>query len=287
MQKLKRRDQNAGKTLEAVPRTRRAHKAIADLFRTLCEAPGSSLTATEAGSYSLGSDTCGQEISATLVRLLLARGLLAAAEGGGLTPTAEARSWLTRQDEVSRPFVAQHHRLEMVAASEAGGGSVLINCDESPVAGLMRHKAKDGAPWLAMHLFTAAERLRRDFELGQLQPRITANWSATINMDRRSGDGGLTSLTDMALAARLRVDRAIDAVGPEFAGLLIDVCCFLKRLEAVERERLWPARSAKLVLRLALEALARHYGLEPQATGKAGGRKIRHWGGEGYRPEAS
>jgi len=102
-------------------------------------------------------------------------------------------------------------------------------------------------PWLSADLTAAAERLRRDFEIGQLQPRITANWSASVSDGRRSGDGsGTKDLTDMALAARLRFDRAMRDVGPELSGVLIDICCFLKGLETVERERRWPARSAKL-----------------------------------------
>lgn len=68
-------------------------------------------------------------------------------------------------------------------------------------------------------------------------------------------------------------------MGPELCGVALDVCCFMKGLETVERERQWPVRSAKLMLRTALMALSRHYA--PQSSIL----KPHRWGGEGYRPD--
>jgi hypothetical protein len=116
------------------------------------------------------------------------------------------------------------------------------------------------------HHFLAGERLRADFTRAQMMPRTTSNWESPV---RSRGDAGATMhFSDAAIAARQRINHAMAAAGPEFSGLLLDVCCFLKGLEDIEQERRWPARSAKVVLQLALDRLARHYGLEAQALGK-------------------
>lgn len=167
-----------------------------------------------------------------------------------------------------------------VVDAGAGAAIVPVNVAESPLAQLARLKARDGAPFLSAEEWQAGERLRVDFTRGQMLPRLGANWEASVTTGRRHGGGGVADLTDAALAARLRVERALAAVGPELSGVLVDMCCFLKGIETVEFERGWPARSAKLMLKTALAALARHY--RPPAPAK--GPRMLHWGTEDFRP---
>jgi hypothetical protein len=122
---------------------------------------------------------------------------------------------------------------------------------------------------LAQHQLVAGERLRVEFTRAHLMPRVTSNWQAAVSQGSRADNGGAANVTETIIAARQRVRQALNAVGPEFSGLLIDVCSFLKGLEDVERERIWPARSAKIVLQLGLDRLARYYGLGDQTRGKA------------------
>jgi hypothetical protein len=128
--------------------------------------------------------------------------------------------------------------------------------------------------------FLAGERLRAEFTRANLMPRITSNWSAAVASGARGASPA--TFTDTVLGARQRVRHALDAVGPEFSGLLVDVCCFLKRLEEVERERSWPPRSSKVVLQLGLDRLARHYGLQAEARGQAKAT-VRTWLAEGTK----
>ena len=48
------------------------------------------------------------------------------------------------------------------------------------------------------------------------------------------------------------------------------ICCFLEGLETAEKRLGWSARSGKVVLKIALERLALHYGLRAAAAAPRG-----------------
>jgi len=171
------------------------------------------------------------------------------------------------------------------SARGRAGPAPQINAEESPLGWLAKRRDKAGRPILSDIQFAAGERLRADFTRGQMMPRMSVDLSLGLPSGGRSGrSGGAQDISDAALSARDRVNRALGAVGPDLSGVLIDVCCFLKGLELVERERGWPARSGKVVLLIALSRLAEHYGYQSVARGpeRSGGPK--HWGSEDYRP---
>lgn len=213
------------------------------------------------------------------------RGLIERA-GEGWRLSDAGRAWLGRFHAADEPFLSQHMTIARRRVEVAGSPrAVKVNAAESPLAWLRRRKGRDGAPLISDQQFAAGERLRGDFTRARLMPAVTSSWSPVPHRaKRRSGEpGGTAALLDSAIAARERVNRALAAVGPELAGILIDVCCFLKGLEEIEQGNGWPVRSGKLILQLALTRLARHYGIAapPQAPFA---RRLRHWGDADYRP---
>lgn len=224
-------------------------------------------------------DTVSRGILADAVRLGLVTHV-----GNRLAANPEVRAHLRRRlCAAETPFAAQHRDLAPVVVVSGGmRQTARANRLESPLAALARLKEKTGEAWLPDSAIAAGERLHADFTRGGLQPRMTMSWEPRIATRQKGEAGAARELTDTALAARARVARAIEAIGPELSGVALDVCCFMKGLEIVERERQWPARSAKLMLRAALMALARHYA--PPASPRC---RTHAWGGEGYRPDLS
>jgi hypothetical protein len=186
---------------------------------------------------------------------------------------------------VSQP---QSKRAKGRTAKLQRGGASEVDIGESPIGWLYRRRDKDGQPLISRAEFEAGERLRADFCFAQMMPRVTSSWAAPdgSSSGRRSAPGAGSDLQDNVIAAGERVRRALAAVGPELSGVLIDVCCHLKGLEVKERQAGWPQRSGKIVLRIALKSLARHYGLIREADADPSRvARVRHWGADGYRPE--
>lgn len=169
--------------------------------------------------------------------------------------------------EVSSPFQEQHRffsERRVMARDGSGERTLRFNLAESPLSVLGRKRDKGGAPYLSLELIEAGDRLREDFELAQMGPRITQNWERflTASSDRDGFDasrGGPEGSPD----ARIRVARAMEALGPGLSDIVFRVCCFLEGLETAEKRMGWSARSGKIVLKIALERLAMHYRIRP------------------------
>lgn len=215
-----------------------------------------------------------------LVRTAICEGL-AAPRGSTLVLTAEGKAHLRRGLHPETGHGAQHSEIAFRQMAQ-DGPPVAVNLNESPLARLHQRIGKDGKAWLGDAEFAAGERLRADFERAGLQPRVSANWEASVASGGRGGSAA--DIADFAVDARKRVNAAIAVLEPSLAGITLDVCCFLKGLEQAERERGWPPRSGKLMLRTALSMLARHYGLAGAGQTRAA---MRHWGADGYRPAVS
>lgn len=130
--------------------------------------------------------------------------------------------------------------------------SVTVNLAESPLAWL------HSRGHLPARLFDAGERLRADYELAGLAPSVTTRWD-TVRVDG-GADRDLYP-AERHLAAKARFDGAMAAAGKGLADVLWRVACAGESVPHAERALEWPARSGKLVLRLALERVADFYRL--------------------------
>lgn len=133
------------------------------------------------------------------------------------------------------------------------------NLSESPLTALARRRDKMGQPFLSDALVTAGERLREDFELAQMGPNVAQNWDRFLTGGGRGSFSADSGVGHGPEAARSRVADALEALGPGLGDVALRCCCFLEGLEAAEKRLGWSARSGKIVLRIALQQLRRHY----------------------------
>ncbi len=164
--------------------------------------------------------------------------------------------------DAATPFADQHRiwgeKQTPIAGSERSR-RIRYNLAESPIIAMARRKDKDGAPFLSAELVSAAERLREDFELAQMGPRVAQNWEKFLTGGDRGSYRPDSSIGNGPANARERVSAALRDLGPGLGDVVLRVCCFLEGLEVAEKRMGWSARSGKVVLRIALQRLKRHY----------------------------
>ena len=127
-----------------------------------------------------------------------------------------------------------------------------VTCASDP---LSRWSGEGG--WLSAGEHAAGTRLMEDWSRSSLNPRMTADWLRVPG----GGRGGPEEASLSAIAAKDRVMRALEMAGPALSRLLTHVCFRQDPLGALEHSEGWPARSGKLALKLALQAVARSYGM--------------------------
>lgn len=130
---------------------------------------------------------------------------------------------------------------------------------ESPLVALARRKDRDGSRFLSDALVGAGERLREDFELAQMGPRAGQNWERFLTGGGRGTYQPDSGVSHGPATARWRVANALADLGPGLSDVALRCCCYLEGLETAERRLGWSARSGKIVLRIALQRLRRHY----------------------------
>ncbi|MEM8631882.1 MAG: DUF6456 domain-containing protein [Pseudomonadota bacterium] len=153
---------------------------------------------------------------------------------------------------------ADFHRATEDTEDRPRSRRVRYGLAESPVVVLARRREKDGTPFLDEAQVRAGERLREDYELAAAGPEGARNWEGLLTAEAPAPQDADLHAAGPA-GASARVFAALRDLGPGLADIALRCCCHLEGLEVTEKRMGWSARSGKIVLRIALERLRRHY----------------------------
>ena len=135
-----------------------------------------------------------------------------------------------------------------------------INMSENPLFWLHKRRGRDGKTLISEMQMMAGCQLQDDFFRSTRRARMTIDLSQPRALNHSRNHDGIP-LTDSALAARNRVNAALNMLGPGLADITVEVCCYMHGLEFAERHLGWPKRAGKIVLGISLNRLALFYGL--------------------------
>lgn len=125
---------------------------------------------------------------------------------------------------------------------------------ETPLALLARRRDKGGDLFLDPELVAVGERVHEDFVLTGLAHGKDETWDQFL-----CRASSAPPEAPQAARAQDRLVGALRDLGPGLGDAVLRCCCALEGLELTEKRMGWSARSGKIVLRIALQRLKRHY----------------------------
>ncbi|MDX2236318.1 MAG: DUF6456 domain-containing protein [Hyphomonadaceae bacterium] len=197
--------------------------------------------------------------SAAEIAALLAEGALerVGPDAFRITPAGRKRAARAAHPGADA-FLAQH--APVVARSVVDGeGDVRLAAGldpRGPAARLARWRDGAGAAFFTPAEIAAAQRLRADWEQGQIGLTPAADWRAPPRGSAARGAGGREGALAIGLDARARVAQALAALAPPLRAVATAAVLEDRAIAEIERAQRWPARSAKVALKLALAQLA-------------------------------
>lgn len=209
-----------------------------------------------------GQSTRTGVVDRAIAEAMALKGWIAAPTAGRITRyqiTAAGRSALTdmmaRDESAHASGVADAHTGEVSEAPRR----IRYSLAESPLVALARRRDRTGERFLQDDLVHAGERLREDFELAQMEAEVARGWDRFLTTLCSDTAPSHTGGSPAAQRAHARVIAALQGLGPGLSDVALRCCCFLEGLETAEKTLGWSARSGKIVLRIALMSLKRHY----------------------------
>ncbi|MEP6346520.1 MAG: DUF6456 domain-containing protein [Parasphingorhabdus sp.] len=133
--------------------------------------------------------------------------------------------------------------------------SVTVNLAESPLGWL------HARGHLSDRQFDAGEKLRADWERANLAPSVTMSWDIIAVAGGKRPTPAILNEPEALLAAKQRFTNAVDYLGSDLSDIAWRIVCGGEGVPVAEKNMGWPARSGKLVLKIALDRLAIFYRL--------------------------
>lgn len=133
--------------------------------------------------------------------------------------------------------------------------SVTVNLSESPLGWL------HARGHLTDRQFDSGEKLRADWERANLAPSVTMSWDSAPPSGGRRASPKMLNATEAQISAKQRFENAVAHLGSDLSDIAWRTICAGEGIPTAEKTLGWPARSGKLVLKIALDRLGDFYRL--------------------------